>query len=141
MSVESKLYSILSSTFSNELYPVVHPDPDGTETEVAQLYAIFAKVGGAAFNTLNGTGDLERPRIQISIYGINFDDVITKEAAVKVAMKIANTVSSQAIDAGNDPFETTGALPNIQVSVPSHGYESDTKRFYSHLEFYVWAVT
>ena len=141
MSIESKLYAILSSTFGTELYPVVHPDPDGTSSEVAELYAIFVKAGGRTFPTMEGDSNLRRPRMQISIYGINFDNVVAKEAAVIAAMAAANAVASAAIALGNDPLTATGSLPNIAVGVPVDGYESDTKRFVKHLEFYVWERT
>ena len=139
MSIESVFYSILSPVFETELYPVVHPDPDGTNSEVAELYAVFFKVGGQTFGTLEGDADIRRPRMQISIYGVNFDDVVAKEEAVIAAMKTANTVASAAVEAGDDPLTETGSLPNRIIGVSIDGYEKDTKRFVKTLEYYVWS--
>jgi len=138
MSVESRLHSILYPVFGTELYPIVHPDPDGTESEVSALYAIYIKVGGAKFHTLEGNTDISRPRMQISIYSVDFDEMLTKEAAVVAAMNAANIAASVAVDSGLDPLVVEGSLPNIAISVPTHGRESDTDRFYSHMEYYVW---
>ena len=62
-----------------------------------------------------------------------------KEEAVAAAMKAANLITSAAIDAGNDPFTAEGGLVNIPIAVPTDGFEKDTKRFYSHYEFYCWS--
>ena len=140
MSIETTLYSILSPVFGTELYPVRHPDPEGVDTDVAKLYAVFTKVGGRTFSTLEGDDSLRRPRMQISIYGIDFDTVLAKEAAVNAAMDAANVVASQAVDAGEDPLSKTGSLPNTAQGVPVDGYESDTKRFAKHMEFYCWSA-
>jgi hypothetical protein len=138
MSIESTLYSILQPIFVDELYPVVHPDPDGLESEVAALYAVYLKVGGAVFSNLKQDGNLTRPRIQISIYGIDFDEVGAKEAAVVSAMTAANLAASVAIKSRLDPLTVVGALPNSAIGVPIDGYEKDTKRYVKHLEFYCW---
>jgi len=140
MSIETILYSILSPVFGVELYPVRHPDPEGVDTDVAKLYAVFSKIGGRIFSTLEGDDSLRRPRMQISIYGIDFDAVSAKEYAVNAAMDTANVVASQAVDDGNDPLSVVGSLPSIAVGVPIDGYESDTKRFVKHMEFYCWSA-
>lgn len=136
MSIESVLTTILSSTFDDEFYHVVHPDPEASD--VATLYAVFLKVGGQTFNKLEGTDDLTKPRMQVSIYGIDSDEVLIKEAAVIAAMKTANGLANTAIQTQVDPFSVTGALPNTMIGVPVDDYEKDTKRFVKHLEFYCW---
>ena len=141
MSMESVLHGLLEPVFGTEIYPVVHPDPDGTQTEVATLYAIYTVVGGSTFGRLEGDSDLTRPRVQISIYGINFDNTLAKASAVRVAMQAANAVASTAIDNGDDPLTEVGSLPNTILGVPMDGYEKDTKRFVKHLEYYVWTRT
>lgn len=136
MSISTKLYSILQTVFGNEIYPVIHPDYDGTE--ISDLFAIYSSVGGQSFNSLQSTDTLQRPRMQISIYGINFDEVVLKEAATISAMNTANTVAITAIKNKQNPLTVTGALPNVLVGSPIDGYEKDTKRFVKHLEFYCW---
>ena len=138
MSVEAQFYSILSSIFGSELYPVAHPDPDGTDSEVAELFAVFFKVGGTVYSSLEGDADLRRPRIQLSIYGINYDNVVSKEQAVITAMKNANIAASAASALGNDPLASAGCLVNKIVGVAIDGYEKDTKRFSKTLEYYCW---
>ncbi len=138
MSLSESLYSILGSIFSDEFYPVVHPDPEGKAVDVVLTYGIYNTVGGATFHTLEGVTDLRRPRVQISIYAIDYDDLKAKETAVAVAMKDANTITVAAIDAKEDPFAAEGGLVNVPLAVPTDGFEKDTKRFYSHSEFYCW---
>lgn len=138
MSMESVLHGLLEPVFGNEIYPVVHPDPDGDQTEVATLYAIYTVVGGSTFGRLEGDSDLARPRVQISIYGINFDNTLAKASAVRVVMQAANEAANAAIANGDDPLTEVGSLPNIILGVPMDGYEKDTKRFVKRLEYYVW---
>ena len=141
MSMESKIYELLQPIFGDEVYPVIHPDPDGDQTEVATLYAIYSVVGGSTFGRLEGDSDLSRPRVQISIYGINFDNVVAKATSVIAAMRTANDVGNAAVDNGDDALIEVGSLPNNILGVPIDGYERDTKRFVKHLEYYVWIRT
>lgn len=140
MSIESVLHGILAPVFGAEVYPVVHPDPDGSLGEVSDIYAIFIKVGGAIFPILDGESGLSRPRLQISVYSsMDFDALLVKEGAVIAAMTAANLLVSQAIDARVDPFTVSGALANSAIGEPTHGYERETKRYVSHLEYYCWS--
>lgn len=139
MNLSSKLHSTLQSIFAGELYPVVHPDPDGTMGEVAGTYAIFTIVGGASFNKLDGDSDMNRPRVQVSIYSINYDDLKVKESAVASAMQASNALANVAIGNKIDPLTLDTCIVNVSVSVPTEGYESDTKRFYSHSDYYCWS--
>lgn len=138
MSISDKIYSAVQSVFNGEFYPVVHPDPDGTETEVAATYGIYTIVGGASFNKLDGDADISRPRIQISTYSIDYADLKAKESAVLAAMKSANDAANTAIALGQDPLSLSNCIPNVSVAVPVGGYEANTKRFYSHADFYCW---
>ena len=132
----STFYSILQPVFGDELYRIVHPDPDGRE--VATLYAVFSKVGGSVFGDLEGDGNLRRPRMQLSIYGIDSDEVDVKEALVIAAMEAANLAANEAVAARIDPLTATGALPNRAMGDSIEGYEKDTKRFVKHMEYYCW---
>lgn len=141
MTYKESLYYILAPVFNNEIYPVVHPDPDGLISSVSSLYAVYNVVGGSSFNTLEGTINISRPRIQISIYGLNADEVAAKQLAVDTAMQAANVLYNQCVDTRTDFTTVNGALPNISSGVPPDGYEADTKRFYVHLDYYVWSVS
>ena len=138
MSLSKSLNSILGPIFDEEFYPVVHPDPEGKAADVVITYGIYNIVGGATFVTLEGVDDLVRPRVQISIYAIDYDDLKAKEVLVAEAMKTANTITVTAIENREDPFAAEGGLVNVLISVPTDGFEKDTKRFYSHSEFYCW---
>lgn len=138
MIIEETIYSILGPVFAGELYPVVHPDPEGTQGDVAKLYAIYFKVGGVSFDKLTGDGTISRVRMQVSIYGIDFGEVVRYENLTCAAMTAANTIASQAVDARIDQLTAPGALPCMSVAVPTHGYEHFTKRFVSTVEFYCW---
>ena len=140
MSVEVKLQGILDDVFGTEVYPVQHPDPDGKESDVAELYAITATVGGSSTSGLEGDAELRKFRMSVSIYGIDFANVLAKSQATLAAMDTANIVGSQAVDNGNDPLTVEGSLPNNIIGVPIDNYENQTKRFVKILEFYIWAL-
>lgn len=137
--MSNSIYTILQPIFGDELYPLVHPDPNGEINSVANLYAIYAQVGGTAFNTLKNTDYLTRQRIQVSIYGTSYNDVRLKSSYVKNAMKAANAAASAAVASRIDPLTATGSLPNSAIGDGIDDYESNTKRFVKHLEYYCWS--
>jgi len=138
MGFKETLTTILTPVFGDEIYPIVHPDPDGTLGSVSNLYAVYTIIGGVSFNTLEGNTDLSRPRVQISIYSVDYTELGLKMQALNEAMDVANTLASQCVDNQIDFIEVVGALPNVSVSVPPEGFEEDTRRFYAHLDFYCW---
>lgn len=138
MIIEQKINTVLSSVFNGELYPVRHPDPDGTESEVAKTFAVYIKIGGRSLQNLKGDTDLSKPRIQVSIYSIDYDELKEKEQAVNDAMKAANDTFLALKETGEDFGEVANAIPNFSSSVPTDGFEADTKRYYLHMEFYCW---
>lgn len=137
--LEDQLYTILSPTFGTEIYPVVHPDPDGELGSVSDIYAVYSVIGGSKNTTLETTVELTRVRVQISIYGTDYTEFKTKQRAVEAAMIAANLVASNLAALNQEPFEVAGALANVEISQPSEGFESDTKRFFTHTEFYCWS--
>jgi len=138
LTIEEKIAAILTPVFSDELYPVVHPDPDGLESSVSNLYAVYTKIGGRRFGNLEGDGNLRRTRVQVSIYSTSYGELKAKEAELEAAMLAANVLAGQTIDAGGDPLEVLLALPNVAVAEPTDDYEPDTKRFVLHSEWYAW---
>lgn len=136
--LENQLTTILTPVFGNEIYPIVHPDPDGTISEVSNLYGIFSVIGGPSFNKLDGDANISRARIQISVYSIDYTEMKAIQRAVNVAMESANEVAKQCVDNRTDVFETVGALANVSMSLPQEGREEDTKRYFSHAEYYGW---
>ena len=132
MRIEQILYSILQPVFNGELYPVRHPDPDGKMSSVSDTFGIYLKTGGNSYNNLDGDMGLNRVRVQVSIYSIDYDELKEKESAVNIAMQSANQIANT-----TGPF-SEGALQNVSTTVPTDGYEADTKRFYIHMEFYCW---
>jgi len=138
VTVEEKIAAILTPVFGDELYPVVHPDPDGLENSVSNLYAVYTKIGGRRFGSLEGDGSLRRTRVQVSIYSTSYGELKAKESEIEAAMLAANVLAGQTIDAGNDPLEVLLALPNVAVAEPTDDYEPDTKRFALHSEWYCW---
>lgn len=138
MDFKETLNLILTPVFGNEIYPIVHPDPDGKLGSVSDLYAVYTIIGGVSFNVLEGNADLSRPRLQISIYSVDYTDLCFKIQALNEAMNAANDLASQCVDNKIDFAEVIGALPNVSTSVPTEGFEEDTRRFYTHLEYYCW---
>lgn len=139
--LEEQLNTILAPIFGNEIYPIVHPDPDGLISSVSDTYAVFTVVGGKSFNKLEGDTEISRPRTQISIYTIDYTEMKAKTRAIAAAMKAANALATQAVDNSVNQFEIAGALSSVSITVPTEGREPDTKRFYSHSEFYCWACS
>jgi hypothetical protein len=138
MNLQQHIDSILSqSVFSGEFYYIMHPDAAGSPTQVAQLYGVYAIVGGEDFSNLEGDIDLSRPRVQISVYAVDSAALVTARDAVAAAMKAANVlaVGTDAIPPA-DPETTAAAMLNYSASVPVDGYEVETGRFYSHCDYY-----
>lgn len=137
--LENQLTTILTPVFGNEIYPIVHPDPDGLIASVANFFGVFTIVGGQSFNKLDGDADLSRVRVQISVYSIDYTEFKAKQKAVSDAMIAANLLASQCVDSRTDQFGVAGALANVSGGVPAEGREADTRRFFSHSEFYCWS--
>jgi len=132
ISLQQHIDTILSTpVFSGELYYIQKPDSSGSATQVALTYGVYAIVGGETFESLEGDTGTERPRVQISIYSIDSADLVTKVAAVKAAMQTAAILAQT-----SDQSTTALALLNYQASAQVDGYEDDTGRFYSHLDYY-----
>lgn len=138
--LEEQLNTILTPVFGNEIYPIVHPDPDGLQSSVSNLYAVWTIVGGPKIKKLDGNSNVSRVRVQISIYSIDYTEMKSKQREVDSVMQAANELASQAVDLKQDVFEILGALSNVSESVPLEGREDDTKRYFSHSEFYCWSV-
>lgn len=121
MSAETAIYSVLSTITDCEFFPVQYPDPD----TLPAAFGIYAKMGGESFSGLGGDSNVSRPRMQVSIYATSYGQVKSIEYAVKAAMKAANIA---------------GTLVNVSASVPVDGFENETRYFYCHCDFYVWAI-
>ena len=138
MIFQDKISLILTPVFGDEIYPIVHPDPDGTISSVSNLYAVYTIIGGMSFNQLEGDNPISRVRLQVSIYSIDYGEMVTSKAAMNNAMQAANLLASQCVDNHTDVFTVDGALANVSVNVPTEGRETDTRRFFCHANFYCW---
>ena len=128
ITLQQRIDAILSPVFGGEFYYIQHPDPDGSE--VAQTYGVYTIVGGECFENLEGDMDISRPRIQVSVYAVNSADLVAKVAAVNIAMAAASLLAQT-----EDTDTTETALFNYSSSVPVDGFEEDSRRFYSHMDF------
>ena len=137
--LEEQITTILTPICGDELYPIGHPDPDGLIASVSDTFAIFTVIGGQSFNKLDGDAGISRVRLQISIYAVDYTEFKATQRAVSAAMVAANEVAKTCVDTQTDPFATVGALVNVSSTVPTEGKEMDTKRFYCHMDFYVWS--
>ena len=137
MTVKESIAFILQPVFGDEIYPIQHPDPDGLQSSVAETYCIFNTVGGVSFNNLAGDTGISRVRVQISIYGIEHDVMEDFKKQVNVAMQAANTNYNNAIT-NHTSLYALGTQANVSTTVPVDGFEQDSKRFYTHMDFYVW---
>ncbi|MEN6375547.1 MAG: hypothetical protein ABFD75_12335 [Smithella sp.] len=132
ISLQQHIDTILSTpVFSGELYYIQKPDSSGSAAQVALTYGVYTLVGGETFESLEGDTGTERSRVQVSIYAIDSSDLVAKVAAVKAAM-LAAAILAQT----SDQSTTAAALLNYQASGQVDGYEDDTGRFYSHMDYY-----
>jgi hypothetical protein len=140
VTAEERIATILDApVFSGELYPVQVPDKDAARLATAGTsYGVYTKVGGEAPVLLSGEGNIARPRIQVSVYATTNAQLKALESAVNVAMKAANVLANDTIEAGNDPYAVATALLNNPASVPIDGFEQATRRYYCHMDFYAW---
>ena len=132
--IQQKIDSILSQpVFGGELYYIQHPDTSGTAIQVAQTYGIFTIVGGECFDNLEGDTGIDRYRVQISVYAVDNSALVAAVAAVNAAMAAAAILAQT-----YDPATTVNACFNHSASVPVDGFEEETRRFYSHMDFSAW---
>lgn len=137
ISLEEQLTTILTPICGDEIYPIGHPDPDGLIASVSDTFTIFTVVGGQSYNNLEGDAGISRVRLQISTYAMDYTEFKAKQRAIAAAMQAANVLAT---DSGATYNDVVGALKNISTTVPTEGKEQDTKRFYVHMEYYVWTV-
>ena len=134
MTLQQKIAAILDGpVFGGELYYIQHPDPDGKAASVSNTYGVFTIIGGPSFQDLEGDVNISRPRVQASIYSTSSKDLVAKVAAVNAAMQAANDLTDT-----EDPTTNPLALNNYSSSVPVDGFEPETRRFFSHMDFNCW---
>ena len=138
--LENQLNTILTPVFGNEIYPIAHPDPDGTTGSVANKFGVWTIVGGQPFNSLTGDAGISRVRVQVSTYSMDYTEFKTTQRAIDAAMLAANLLANQCVDSHTDQFGVVGALANVSATIAGEGREEDTKRYFSHQEYYVWAL-
>jgi len=138
--VEEQIVTILTPVFGDEIYPIIHPDPDGNQGSVSDVYATYSHVGGYTASSLEGSSGLGRYRIQISIYAMDYTEMKTKQSAVISAMAAANLLASQALDAHQDALTIDGAMANIITDTFIEGFEQDTRRFSTFIDYYCWGI-
>jgi hypothetical protein len=133
--LEEQLTTILTPICGDELYPIGHPDPDGEYASVATSFTIFTVVGGQSYNNLEGDAGISRVRLQISIYAMDYTEFKVLQRAINAAMQAANLLAT---NSGATYYDVVGAIKNVSTTVPTEGKEPDTKRFYAHMDYYVW---
>lgn len=121
MIVETDLYAVLATVPGCEFFPVQYPDP----ATIPEIFGVYAKVGGTSFQDIEGDIDTSQPRMQVSIYATSYGLLKETETAVNTAMKAANVA---------------GTLRNYSASVPVDGFEQETRRFYVHMDFYIFVT-
>lgn len=133
MTLQQHIGAILGPVFGGEIHYILNPSVNGGAESVAATYGVWFIVGGETFQTLQGDIDVSRPRIQISVFAVDSATLATTVAAVKAAMLTANALTDT-----QDPDTNELALHNNSASVPVDGYEEDTGRYYSFLDYYCW---
>jgi hypothetical protein len=121
MTLHSSIDTVLSTVFSGEFNYIQRPDIENVET-LPDVFGLWMVVGGISRHTLEGDIEATQPRVQVSIYAINTISLIAMVEAVKTAMEGANIA---------------GTLLNYSASVPVDGFDDETRRFYSHMDYYI----
>ena len=128
MTIHAQIDAILGSLFPAGLWYIQAPDVASASSDTFGAWSI---IGGSSFQNLEGDIDISQPRIQISVYAVDSSSLVDTVAAVNVAMLAANVLA-----AGGTVSDA--AILNYSSSVPVDGFEPETHRFYSHMDFYCW---
>lgn len=115
MSMQSSLYTLLASTFTNRFYPLVAP------FGVTAPYATWRRIIAIEQNTIDtngGTGNSINTPVQIDVWATTYLEAITKADAVKTLLK-------------------GWALENVVIREQDE-YERDTQLYRVILEISVW---
>lgn len=139
MIVEERLTTVLLNVGGCEFFPGKPTATDLARIGTNGTFGTYSKVGGQGFSNLEESIDLSQPRMQISIFSINFGELLTIEKAVADAMKAANRLYCDAVGTEVNPFDVAGALSNSKAAESVDGYEDDTTYHYRHMDYYCWS--
>lgn len=140
MNIKGRVYFVLAPVFGDDLYRGFLPDKDAERlAKTGGAFGVLSTVGGQSYQSIEGDIDLTQPRVQLSIFTTSEADRERLQAAVDAVMKTANQAALTTLQTGGDPLATDGAILNYSPSVPVDGYDSETRRYYVHMDFICWS--
>lgn len=105
MSLETKLYTLLSSDAGVVAIASDRVYPDEAPQNAALPYVVYTRISSGRVYSLSGYSGLENPRIQIDCYAETMADVVSLSDAVISAMRGATTFKVAMDDPENMPEE------------------------------------
>lgn len=134
ITIQEHIDAILSSyVFGGEFHYIQRPGSTGSAASVATLFGTWFIVGGSEFSTLEGDVNINEIRIQIDVYATDSADMVTAKNNVIAAMRAANALTDT-----QDQDTVALALYNRPAMVAQDGYDAETGRYYSQLDYYAW---
>lgn len=109
MSIETTIYTALSSLANGKVYPLVSPE------KVETPYIVYSKVSSTPENTLNGGSTIDLIRIQVDVYAATYAAVKTLAESTRSALE--NGAVKATIQTEQDLFE-----PDLKVYRVSQDY-------------------
>jgi hypothetical protein len=112
MTIETTIYTALSSLASGKVYPLVAPE------KVAAPFIVYSRIASTPENTLEGGATIDQVRIQVDTYANTYSAVKSLAESVRSAM------------------EGSGAKATLQTDQDL--FEPDLKLYRISQDYYCW---
>lgn len=109
MSIETTIYTALSSLASGKVYPLVAPE------KVTAPYIVYSRISSTPENTLDGGATIDLVRIQVDTYANTYSAV--KLLAESVRSALEGSAAKATLQTDQDLFE-----PDLKVYRISQDY-------------------
>jgi hypothetical protein len=109
MTIETTIYSALSTLASGKVYPLVAPE------KVVAPYIVYSRIASTPENTLDGGATIDLVRIQVDTYHNTYSAVKSLAESVRLALESSGAKATLQTD--QDLFE-----PDLKVYRVSQDY-------------------
>ena len=98
MTIETTIYTALSSLASGKVYPLVAPE------KVSAPYIVYSRISSTPENTLDGGATIDLVRIQVDTYANTYSAVKSLAESVRSAMESSASIKAT-LQSDQDLFE------------------------------------
>lgn len=109
MTIETTIYTALSSLASGKVYPLVAPE------KITAPYIVYSRISSTPENTLDGGATIDLVRIQVDTYANTYSAV--KSLAESVRSALEGSAAKATLQTDQDLFE-----PDLKVYRISQDY-------------------